>query len=138
MDSCHIWRWESAVGCVGEAAPPWKLLAIYPEGTFFNKTTPLGVGVPEGLRRQVPTHCFGRLASPKGDPAPPHGQLWANGGRGIDGSQWAVCQSHIPRKAPGFSGQMGDIDTTKRNQEAMLCWCIQTKARAFLLIRKLF
>ena len=54
----HIWRWESAVGCVGKVIPPWKLLAIYRGGTFFNKTTPVGVGVPEGLR-QAPTAVGG-------------------------------------------------------------------------------
>ena len=41
----HIWRWESAVGCVGEVIPLWKLLAIYPGGGFACNSTPLGAAV---------------------------------------------------------------------------------------------
>ena len=43
---------------MGEVIPLWELLAIYRGGTFFNKTTPVGVGVPEGLR-QAPTAVGG-------------------------------------------------------------------------------
>ena len=60
----HTWRWGSAVGCVGEAIPPWKLLAIYHGVGFFSKSTRLGRR-PLHTLRQAPT-ALGGWRTPKG------------------------------------------------------------------------
>ena len=60
----HIWRWESAVGCLGEVIPLWQLRFFYHGVGFSSGMTPLGGGALHTL--YVGAHGMEHWRTPKG------------------------------------------------------------------------